>query len=109
MRSTAIADVLDLWIADRSLSRRKLAFLKEVHQQAVNTLEFGLYIPETCDQTYCAELDLPQGSDVAQVVASLLDHLEPMGATRHPERLVNVTNLMVEAGVIKEAQAEALF
>jgi hypothetical protein len=92
MRNQQIADVLDAWIADKRLARRKLAFLKSVYTQQHHAL---LSAEETqfldiADSLYCEELDLPPGSPVVAVVAALLDHLEPwepiyeMGPDRQP-------------------------
>ena len=80
MRNQQIADVLDVWIADKRLARRKLAFLRSVYQQqhyALSCAEETQFL-DIADSLYCEELDLPPGSPVVAVVAALLDHLEPL-------------------------------
>ena len=67
-----LESVLEDWIADRKLSRRKIAFLKQVHQMNL----YGDGLPSTCSSYFSSELDLPNGSSWSLVVADLLDHLE---------------------------------
>ena len=67
-----LESVLEDWIADRKLSRRKIAFLKQVHQ--MNLYRDGL--PSTCPSYFSSELDLPNESYWSLVVADLLDFLE---------------------------------
>ncbi len=59
-------------IADRKLSRRKIAFFKQVHQINLN----GHGLPSICPSYFSYELDLPDGSYWTFIVADLLDHLE---------------------------------
>jgi len=105
MRDAVVIDVIETWIADRRLSRRKLSFLRNAYEQVSE----GLYnCPlDTCGHIYCAELDLPQGSATVQVIAALLDHLDPV--PEHPRRLVQVTEAMVDADHIDREQAEAFY
>ncbi len=67
-----LESVLEDWIADRKLSRRKISFLKQVHQ--MNLYRDGL--PSICPSYFSSELDLPDGSYWSLVVADLLDFLE---------------------------------
>ena len=67
-----LESVLEDWIANRKLSRRKIAFLKQVHQ----TNLYGDGLPSICSSYFSSELDLPNGSSWSLVVADLLDHLE---------------------------------
>jgi hypothetical protein len=101
----SVIDVLSDWAADRQLSRRKLAFLRNAYEQ----ISEGLHgcAPDTCGHAYSSELDLPPGSATVQVVAALLDHLEPL--PEHPRRLVEVTEAMVDAGHLDREAAEAFY
>ena len=70
-----LESILEDWIADRKpskLSRRKIAFLKQVHQMNL----YGDGLPSICSSYFSSELDLPNGSSWSLVVADLLDHLE---------------------------------
>ena len=72
MSDWTIQDVLEGWIADRTISRRKLAFLKQMHEINVNSE--GL--PLICPSHISKELDLPNGSTWPYVIADFLDFLE---------------------------------
>ena len=67
-----IHSIFEDWIADKKLSRRKIVFLKQVHQMNL----YGDGLPSTCSSYFSSELDLPNGSYWSLVVADLLDHLE---------------------------------
>ena len=67
-----LKSVLEDLIADRKLSRRKIAFLKQVHQMNL----YGDGLPSICPSYFSSELDLPDGSYWSLVVADLLDFLE---------------------------------
>ena len=67
-----LESVLEDWIADRKLSRRKIVFLKQVHQMNL----YGDGLPSICPSYFSSELDLPDGSYWSLVVADLLDFLE---------------------------------
>ena len=72
MSDWTIQDVLEGWIADRTISRRKLAFLKQMHEINVNSE--GL--PLICPSHISKELDLPNGSTWPYVIADFLDFHE---------------------------------
>ena len=72
MSDWTIKDVLEGWIADRTISRRKLAFLKQMHEINVNSE--GL--PLICPSNISRELDLPNGSTWPYVIADFLDFIE---------------------------------
>ena len=69
--------VLEDWIADRKLTRRKTAFLKQFHQQQLHGAVGDMigFLPIAPDHI-CAELGLSSGCTWWSVVAELLDHLE---------------------------------
>jgi len=52
--------------------------------------------------------DLPPGSATIQVVASLLDHLQPLPEHRH-HRLIEATEKLVEDGAWEREAAERLY
>jgi hypothetical protein len=101
----SITDVVDDWIADRRLSRRKKEFLEAVYTAFQDS--GGLYSPDVAGGFYCEELNLPQGGFKIQVVAALLDHLDPL--PEPPTRLVEVTEQLVEDGHIEREEAEKLY
>ena len=74
-----IRSVFEDWIPDRTLSRRKKAFLETTHTQMVHNLEY-----EACSEPNVApswmndELDKPELIYECQCVADLLDFLSPV-------------------------------
>ena len=73
MSDWTIKQVLEEYIADRTKpSRRKLAFLKQMHEININS--DGL--PLICPSYISKELDLPNGSTWPYVVADFLDFHE---------------------------------
>lgn len=104
MQSHDVAEVIESWVADRSLSRRKKAFLETVYSQYWET--GGGCAPSVIGWYYASELDLPPGSFTIQVVAALLDHLDPQ---EPPARLVQVTEDLIEDGQISREAADALY
>ena len=72
MSDWTIQDVLEGWIADRTISRRKLAFLKQMHEINVNSEGQPLICPSNISK----ELDLPNGSTWPYVIADFLDFHE---------------------------------
>ena len=67
-----IEDVLEGWIADRTISRRKRAFLKQMHDINVSSDSE----PLICPNHISSELDLPDGSSWPDVLANFLDFIE---------------------------------
>ncbi len=67
-----LESIFEDWIADRKLSRRKIAFLKQNHHMNV----YGDGLEKICPSYFSSELDLPNGSYWSWVIADLLDHLE---------------------------------
>ena len=68
--------VVEDWIADRKLSRRKIAFLELEYQRGIEAVTESSSF-DIAGSIYCQELDLPTGSYWIQVMADLLDHLRP--------------------------------
>jgi hypothetical protein len=101
MNNDLIEEVFDAWVADRKLSRRKLAFLETAHNQTMEVMlsSCGLS-PDVAPGGLCSELDLPQGSYWCQLVAELLDHLKPL--EEQPSRLVELNDALVELGLLEE-------
>jgi hypothetical protein len=94
MRDQDVQDVVDSWIADRTLSRRKRAFLQTVVDQF---LESGSDSPDIASGFDCSEVDLPDGHHYGiQVVASILDHVDPLPSA--PSRLTQVTAELEASG-----------
>ena len=73
MSDWTIESVLEDWISDRTKpSRRKLAFLKQMHD--INVKSGGE--PRICPSHISSELDLPNGSSWPDVIADFLDFIE---------------------------------
>ena len=81
-----IRSVFEDWIADRTLSRRKTAFLETTHTQMMHVLENESCMePNVAPNWMRTELSPSQHSDEyaahlifeCQCVAELLDHLNP--------------------------------
>lgn len=72
--SWTVDAVLEEWLADRKLSRRKKAFLNQFHQHQLNNAagEMMKFLP-VAPAHICEALDLPNASTWAVVVAELLD------------------------------------
>ena len=100
MRSPELESILDCWVADRHLSRRKLAFLQTIYNQTFP----GMANPGTAAAHYCEALELPQGSTWTQAMATLLDHLDPLPLQER--RLVDVTECLVDQGVVSREWAQ---
>jgi hypothetical protein len=105
MQSHDVAEIVSIWVVDRSLSRRKKAFLETIYNQFIEA--DGMGIPDVMGHAYASELDLPPGSCTIQVVAALLDHLEPLPGP--DSRLVKVTEELVEFDHISREAADALY
>ena len=105
MSDWTIQDVLEGWIADRTISRRKLAFLKQMHEINVNSE--GL--PLICPSHISKELDLPNGSTWPYVIADFLDFHEGqrVGHTVNKHKMElgeqhSSENPLVESKIINE-------
>ena len=104
MRDQEVQDVVDSWIADRTLSRRKRAFLQTVVDQF---LEFGCDSPDVASDFDCGEVDLPDGHWYGiQVVASILDALDSVSESPWPSRLDQVTADLMDSGHLNHLDAD---
>ena len=100
-----IENVLEGWISDRTISRRKRAFLKQMHE--INVKSDG--IPLVCPSHISSALDLPNGSAWPYVVADLLDYLEGQEVghtvTRHKLALgIDESHQNIDAKKIDESK-----
>jgi len=105
MRSQEVAEVVSIWAADHTLSRRKKAFLETVYNQFIEA--DGMASPDVAGSIYASQLDLPPGSFTIQVVAALLDRLDPQPGSER--RLVEVTESLVELDHISREEADATY
>ena len=105
MRSQVVAEVVSIWAADQTLSRRKKAFLETVYSQYWECCTGSP--PDVAGSIYASQLDLPPGSFTIQVVAALLDRLEPLPGSER--RLVEVTESLVELEHISREAADATY
>ena len=71
-----IESVLDDYIADNKLSRRKRAYLQAVFDRTIDSIEEAVSL-DIAGSIYCSELELPQGSYWCQCVAAALDFMTP--------------------------------
>jgi hypothetical protein len=105
MRSQEITEIVSIWAADHSLSRRKKAFLETVYSQFIEA--DGMASPDVAGHAYASQLDLPPGSCTIQVVAALLDRMAPLPGSER--RLVEVTEELVEFDHISREAADATY
>ncbi len=77
-----IRSIFEDWIADRKLSRRKIAFLETIHSQTVNSLNYGSCSPSIAPQWMISELDGDHFIYECQCIAELLDFLKPRGESK---------------------------
>ena len=74
-----IRSVFEDWIADRTLSRRKKAFLETTHTQMVHNLEYeSVMEPNVAPSWMRDELDKSHLIYECQCIADLLDFLSPV-------------------------------
>ena len=102
-----IDSVFEDWIADRKVSRRKLGFLQQSYDRALESL------PNTCSvdvapRSYCEEVELPQGSYWCQVIADLLDFLKPRKFENGGSRLIEISRELMLNGFLEPEDFEAL-
>ena len=72
-----VETVLEDWIANRKLSRRKIAFLEQFHQHQLHGAVGDMIgFLHTAPSHICEALDLPKGCTWWGVVAELLDFIE---------------------------------
>ena len=69
--------ILEEWIADRKLSRRKIAYLEQFHQQNLHGAVGDMigFLP-VAPAHICKALDLPTGCSMWHCVVELLDFIE---------------------------------
>ena len=86
-----IRSVFEDWIADRTLSRRKKAFLETTHTQMVHNLEYeSVMEPNVAPSWMSDELDRKDFIYECQCVADLLDYLNPRsGRIRREAEIFN--------------------
>lgn len=108
MNTPDVIDVLELFVAERKLSRRKLAFLETVHQQTLASID-RICSPHAAGQFLASELDLPQAHFTCQLVADVLDFLNPLPDEGKRARLIEITEALVKTGHLEPDEAESLY
>ena len=69
--------IIEDWIADRKVSRRKQAYLRQLHDQHVYNEEMQVCpIYDIAPSYICDELEIDHGSNWCYVLAEFLDFLE---------------------------------
>ncbi len=68
--------ILDGWIFNGKVSKKKLDYLEQEFQQELQAVPSAISFI-IAGSEYCNNLDLPSGSYWIQVIAELLDHLRP--------------------------------
>lgn len=83
-------DVVEGWIAGGKpqwLPARELDYLRQEHQAMAAAGQACFWSPNTADGFCCGELELEPGATEAEVIAALLDFVDPLscGDARLPE------------------------
>ena len=74
----SVSTIIDGWISNkRKPSEKKLDFLEQEFQQGLDAVAEAFSF-DVAEGFTCEELDLPQGSYLIQVIASLLDLKAPV-------------------------------
>ena len=98
-----IESVIDDYLADDKLSRRKLAWLEQSYDRILSSVELA-HSFDIAGGVYCSELELPRGSYWCQCIAAALDFIKPM-----PEsRLHRLNDLLVLNGFLEHEDAEEM-
>ena len=108
MNNSDVNDVLELWAAERKLSRRKLAFLETVHNQTMECIG-RVNALDLASGHLASELDLPTATYICQLVAGVLDFLKPVAGEHKHARLAEITEALVEFGHLDADHAERLY
>jgi hypothetical protein len=99
--------VLEDFIVDGKLSRRKAAYLLQNYVKTIDTLQAGLLVSlDVASGYFCSEVELPAGSYWCQVVGSALDFIKP-DRSLVGGRLGLLNDLLVQQGHLTEEEAEA--
>lgn len=107
MQTLDVSEILEHWVADRKLSRRKLAFLETVHEQTMDSS--GSCSFDIAGSLLCSSLDMPKAVYTCQLVAGLLDFVKPLPNEPKHARLIELTEALVDCGQLEQDVAEALF
>ena len=98
--------VIDDYIADNKLSRRKCAYLEMVFENIMETISQA-YSFDMAGSYYCSALELPQGSYKCQCIAAALDFVKPDRDRLGRDRLTRLNNELVECGYLDPEDADA--
>ena len=96
----SVSTIIDGWISNkRKPSEKKLDFLEQEFQQGFDAVAEAISF-DIADGFTCEELDLPRGSYLIQLVASLLDLKAPL--TEEMPRLAQLNKQLIDFGHLKE-------
>ena len=104
-----VETVLESWVADPKLSRRKIAFLEQFHKHQLHAAVHDMigFMP-AAPTHICEALGLPNACTWAAVVAELLDRLESeksgVKVTTHTWQLENHTSEEPPNNVVPESK-----
>jgi hypothetical protein len=99
--------VIDDYLADNKLSRRKLAWLEQVYDRALASIEAACSI-DIAGSIYCSELELPQGSYWCQCIAAALDFIKPERDSIGRSRLDLLNDRLIDYGFLEPEDAGAM-
>lgn len=102
-----VDSLIDDFIADGKLSRRKLAYLDQWYDRCVEELPMAWSF-DIAGSMYCTEMEIPQGSYWCQVAAAVLDFLSPRSREDGGSRLVEITKELSLCGHIDPEDLEWL-
>ena len=102
-----IESVIEDYIADNKLSRRKLAFLEQTYDRALASLRDAWSV-DIARREYCEEMELPQGSYWCQVMAAALDFMSPRRHEDGGSRLTEMSRELMLNGFLEPEDFEAL-
>jgi hypothetical protein len=106
-----ITDVLDQWIATRELSDQEIALLESEHEETMQNLPLVVSM-NIADSIYCSEAELPEGTFLPVVIASVLDFVDPANHSGSPqaapERTIRLLDGMVANELIDDFEANEI-
>ena len=103
-----IESVINDYIADNKLSRRKHAYLRAIFERTIFSIDEAVSL-DIAGSIYCSELELPQGSYWCQCVAAALDFMTPSSELLSDGRRLDLLNeRLVLNGFLEPEDAEAM-
>jgi hypothetical protein len=102
-----VESILDDYLADDKLSRRKLAWLEQVYDRTIDGIEEACSF-DIAGSIYCSALELPQGSYWCQCIAAALDFIKPERGSLGCNRLTLLNEALVLNNFLEPEDADAM-